>query len=117
MKRSAWLLLLCFSSISARCQLQQNASKQLRLYEDDDFFNVWGQGTDRAYSNGTAIGYLYLKKKKIISSIAGCWPGLAEKSFHHWDGLRHSFWYQPLPGRIHTENTHRVDERNRKAFG
>ncbi|WP_143308366.1 lipid A deacylase LpxR family protein [Chitinophaga vietnamensis] len=64
MKRSAWLLLLCISSINASGQLQQNASKQLRLYEDDDFFNVWGRGTDRAYSNGTAIGYLYMKKKK-----------------------------------------------------
>jgi len=49
---------------SAYAQVTQNATSLLKLYEDDDYFNVWGRGTDRAYTNGTSIGYLYMKRKR-----------------------------------------------------
>src|SRR5579871_6818988 len=31
----------------------------LRIYEDNDFINCWGKGTDDAYTNGTRIDYFY----------------------------------------------------------
>ena len=30
-----------------------------RTYEDDDFINFWGHGTDNAYTNGSRIDYFY----------------------------------------------------------
>jgi len=30
-----------------------------RVYEDDDFINIWGQGSDNAYTNGTRLDYFY----------------------------------------------------------
>ncbi len=34
-------------------------TRLLRLSEDDDFINIWGTGTDDAYTNGTRIDYFY----------------------------------------------------------
>lgn len=31
----------------------------LRLFEDDDYINFWGKGTDNAYTNGSRIDYYY----------------------------------------------------------
>ncbi|HEY8959780.1 lipid A deacylase LpxR family protein [Chitinophaga sp.] len=59
-------LLLCIITATASAQVTQDAVKQLRIYEDDDFFNIWGRGTDRGYSNGSSAGYLYMKKKKSV---------------------------------------------------
>ncbi|NIG52260.1 lipid A deacylase LpxR family protein [Chitinophaga sp. Cy-1792] len=63
MKQTLLCLILCILSLITQAQLTQNATSLLKIYEDDDFFNVWGRGTDKAYSNGTSIGYLYMKKK------------------------------------------------------
>ncbi|RAK41973.1 UNVERIFIED_ORG: uncharacterized protein DUF2219 [Chitinophaga ginsengisegetis] len=60
------VILLCIMAITASAQITQDATKQLRVYEDDDYFNVWGRGTDRGYSNGSSIGYLYMKEKKSV---------------------------------------------------
>jgi lipid A 3-O-deacylase len=38
-------------------------TRLLRIYEDDDFLNIRGQGTDNAYTNGTRIELFYTKKK------------------------------------------------------
>jgi lipid A 3-O-deacylase len=37
-------------------------SKMIRLYEENDFFNLSGHGTDRSYSNGTRIDFFYEKQ-------------------------------------------------------
>jgi len=37
--------------------------KMLRIYEDNDFINIRGRGTDEAYTNGTRIDYFYTKKR------------------------------------------------------
>ncbi|HWV67456.1 lipid A-modifier LpxR family protein, partial [Chitinophaga sp.] len=66
MKRLLSGVLLCIITATASAQITQDAVKQLRIYEDDDFFNVWGRGTDRGYSNGSSGGYLYIKKKKSV---------------------------------------------------
>ena len=39
------------------------AQKMLRIYEDNDFINIRGRGTDEAYTNGTRIDYFYTKKE------------------------------------------------------
>ena len=36
-----------------------SVTHMLRISEDDDFINIWGQGTDNAYTNGTRIDYFY----------------------------------------------------------
>lgn len=47
---------------------ETNANAQqhpvLRIYEDDDFFNIRGKGTDEGYTNGTRIDYFYSKKHR-----------------------------------------------------
>ncbi|MBO9731915.1 MAG: lipid A deacylase LpxR family protein [Chitinophaga sp.] len=63
MKKLLLFLFFCATIAVASGQITQDATKQLRVYEDDDFFNVWGRGTDRGYSNGSQVGYLYMKKK------------------------------------------------------
>jgi hypothetical protein len=57
MKRYLGGIIICFIVSAASAQITQDAAKQLKIYEDDDFFNIWGKGTDRGYSNGTGIGY------------------------------------------------------------
>ena len=41
---------------------QDSPTRLLRIYEDDDFLNIRGQGTDDAYTNGTRIELFYTKK-------------------------------------------------------
>jgi lipid A 3-O-deacylase len=36
-----------------------SVTHMLRISEDDDFINIWGYGTDNAYTNGTRIDYFY----------------------------------------------------------
>ena len=36
-----------------------SVSHLIRFYEDDDFINIWFDGTDDAYTNGTRIDYFY----------------------------------------------------------
>lgn len=38
---------------------EDSVSHMLRFYEDDDFINIWFNGTDDAYTNGTRIDYFY----------------------------------------------------------
>ena len=39
----------------------QSASPVLRIFEDDDFFNIRGKGTDEGYTNGSRLDYFYVK--------------------------------------------------------
>ncbi|NSL89597.1 lipid A deacylase LpxR family protein [Chitinophaga sp. Mgbs1] len=65
MKKLLLPVILCIT-VATHAQITQNAAQLLRLYEDDDFFNVWGRGTDKGYSNGSSIGYVYMKKKPSV---------------------------------------------------
>ncbi len=47
-----------------KSQAQDSAGKLLRVYEDDDFINIVGQGTDESYTNGTRIDLFYFKKHR-----------------------------------------------------
>jgi hypothetical protein len=62
-----FIYLLCFSAGNNFLLAQSNkdtATLLLRLYEDNDFINMYLKGTDNAYTNGSRIDLLYLKKNK-----------------------------------------------------
>jgi len=42
---------------------EKTPTRLLRIYEDNDFINIRGQGTDDAYTNGTRIDLFYTKDK------------------------------------------------------
>ncbi len=74
------LLLLCTGN--AFPQIMEQAPGTLRLYEDDDFFNVWGKGTDEAYSNGTNISYFYVKQKPSTCIDKWIFPRAGKKALN-----------------------------------
>lgn len=51
-----------FSS-SVRAQTEGEYHRQLRISVDEDFINIRGEGTDKAYTAGTFIDYSYNKQK------------------------------------------------------
>lgn len=61
-----FLLFLLFIQLkeAGRVQAQHDTVTRLfRIYEDNDFFNIRGKGTDNAYTNGTRFDLFYTKKK------------------------------------------------------
>jgi len=42
---------------------QDHYTHLFRLYEDNDYINILGKGTDRGYTNGTRIDYLFTKPR------------------------------------------------------
>jgi hypothetical protein len=56
----AILILLYISDAYAQ---QSENTKMFRLYEENDFLNLNGSGTDRSYSNGTRFDFFYEKQK------------------------------------------------------
>jgi len=53
-------LLAFFCCIYSKAPAQDN--HLFRLYEDNDFINIAGRGTDRGYTNGTRLDYFYRKQ-------------------------------------------------------
>jgi hypothetical protein len=38
---------------------KDSVTRLFRVYEDDDYINFWGNGTDNAYTNGSRLDYFY----------------------------------------------------------
>lgn len=55
---------IVWPSLYAKAQDTKANSPVLRIYEDDDFFNIRGIGTDEGYTNGSRIDYFYSKHHK-----------------------------------------------------
>jgi lipid A 3-O-deacylase len=53
------ILLLYLSNVTAQ---KSEPAKMFRFYEENDFFNVRGKGTDKSYSNGTRLDFFYEKQ-------------------------------------------------------
>lgn len=51
-----------------------------RLYEDNDFINIRGQGTDNAYTNGTRVDIFYTKKHSERRGLYKLLPKAGENS-------------------------------------
>jgi len=62
-------LCLCLLGMAGPCTAQYNdsLSHMIRFYEDDDFMNIYFQGTDDAYTNGTRIDYFYKPARRSHS--------------------------------------------------
>jgi len=55
-------LLMQLGSIRKGYEQENTKQQLLRIYEDNDFLNIRGKGTDDAYTNGTRFDYFYTKK-------------------------------------------------------
>ena len=55
-------------------------SSLFRLYEDDDFINIRGKGTDDAYTNGTRLDYFYMPRKRPHSFADNAIPRAGDSS-------------------------------------
>lgn len=62
------LLYLAIFILSSFCICAQahHAAKLFRVYEDNDFLNIRGSGTDRAYTGGTRFDLFYFKKRACL---------------------------------------------------
>lgn len=58
------------------------ATMMLRIYEDNDFINFYGKGTDNAYTNGTSIDLFYTKKNKTHFIIDKLMPKAGDSSIN-----------------------------------
>lgn len=56
------IILLCIGFSDRMSAQNQKADLMLRIYEDNDFINDIGKGTDDAYTNGTRIDLFYNKQ-------------------------------------------------------
>lgn len=59
MKLSIILMFFCCCGLEVVAQNRH----LFRLYEDNDFINIVGKGTDKGYTNGTELAYFFRKKK------------------------------------------------------
>ncbi|MCF2496727.1 lipid A deacylase LpxR family protein [Dyadobacter chenhuakuii] len=55
------LIPFCLSSFSQGLSKDGSGSQLMRVYEDNDFLNIYGKGTDRAYSNGLSIDFYKIR--------------------------------------------------------
>jgi lipid A 3-O-deacylase len=62
--RVLYLVILTIPLLAAAQPNSQFSQKMLRIYEDNDFINIRGKGTDEAYTNGTQIDFFYTKKQQ-----------------------------------------------------
>lgn len=56
-------LLLAIRASSQVITTADTIHRMLRFYEDNDFMNVRGRGTDESYTNGTRLDYFYQKQR------------------------------------------------------
>jgi hypothetical protein len=86
----AGIALLCLGeSESDRLQAQTLPDKNVhtdtlrwlfRIYEDNDFFNIRGRGTDDAYTNGTRLDYFYQPRHSPKGFINRAMPKAGDSS-------------------------------------
>jgi hypothetical protein len=66
MKWGQFIVLLClgiYTTGTAYGQQSGTYGHMIRVYEDNDLFNLVGGITDRGYTNGTRVDYFYIKHK------------------------------------------------------
>nr|WP_121271081.1 lipid A-modifier LpxR family protein [Pedobacter schmidteae] len=56
------LILLIFKAVGAIYAQQRNSGRLIQFYQDDDYINFYGNGTDKAYTSGTKYSLFYTKK-------------------------------------------------------
>ncbi|ASZ10512.1 lipid A deacylase LpxR family protein [Chitinophaga pendula] len=79
-----WLgIVLATTGVKAQIMLPEQ-QRMLRIYEDNDLFNISGQGTDEAYTNGTRIDYFYFRKKPARSFDKWVLPQTGRNSINRY---------------------------------
>jgi lipid A 3-O-deacylase len=78
----AMVFLLYQSNADAQ---KSEPSKMFRVYEENDFFDLRGHGTDKAYSNGTRLDFFY-EKQAIRGLLHKLMPkaGNSSKNIYGW---------------------------------
>ena len=61
---------------------QTQATHIFRVYEDNDFINIRGKGTDNAYTNGTRVDYFYTKNKPSRFIVDRTMPKAGDSSIN-----------------------------------
>lgn len=59
---------------------EKTATRLFRFYEDNDFLNISGHGTDNAYTNGLRLDLFYTKKKRSRFFIDRLAPKAGKRS-------------------------------------
>lgn len=91
------LLLLCGKTDWVHAQDQENGpTRLLRISEDNDFINIWSQGTDNAYTNGTFLGYYYTKQKPSRGFIDHLMPKAGDSSINVFGWGLNEMMYTPM---------------------
>jgi lipid A 3-O-deacylase len=72
--------LLNAQALYDRHSLSDSNQHLLRIYEDDDFINIRGCGTDDAYTNGSRVDYFYVPKHRPRGFIAHIIPRAGDSS-------------------------------------
>lgn len=82
------LLFISFANKEfAQSKDAKEPTKLFRVYEEDDFFNITGHGTDKSYSNGTRLDFLYQKKDGNNRFFPDRWmpkAGDSSKNMYGW---------------------------------
>src|ERR1700748_1408863 len=60
--------------------ISDTTARLFRIYEDDDFINIRGRGTDNAYTNGTRLDYFYMPRHRPRGVIARAMPKTGDSS-------------------------------------
>ena len=61
---------------------KDTATMLLRIYEDNDFINIYLKGTDNAYTNGTRIDLFYTKKSRPHFFVDRLMPKAGDSSIN-----------------------------------
>ena len=72
MKALTIIMVMLASVLGPIGTLAQDTRKLFRFYEDNDFINITGHGTDNSYTNGTRLDYFYQRphnSRKFINKI------------------------------------------------
>lgn len=62
MKKTIPILLLTFFTCMQAIAQNNDYKRLFRFYYDNDFINILGEGTDRAYTGGTRLDYFFVKE-------------------------------------------------------
>jgi lipid A 3-O-deacylase len=80
--RKIIVLLLTLAAGIAQAQDTTRYRTMVRIYEDNDFMNIWGNGTDKGYTNGTRLDIFYTKKKPSRFFIDRWMPKAGDSSIN-----------------------------------
>src|ERR1700710_364800 len=74
---------------------KDTASMLLRIYEDNDFINIYFKGTDNAYTNGTRMDLFYTKKSRPHFFVDRLMPKAGDSSIDIFGWGMNQLMYTP----------------------